>query len=105
MGYNIFYSVHILNEHSVHPHLYFIINRYFCYSFKGKMKMSNEKQGEKKRLRYRLDVLIIISVFILLITFCAYMINTDLEDTLKAERGQEIVTHDYTFEDSSQTEE
>lgn len=70
--------------------------------------MSNEKnenQEEKKRFRYRLDILIIISVFILLITFCAYMINTDLESTLKSERGQEIVTHDYTFEDSSIAEQ
>lgn len=63
--------------------------------------MSGENETVKKKFRYRIDILIIISIFILLITFCAYMINTRLEDTLKAERGQDVVTHDYTFEDSS----
>ena len=30
------------------------------------------------------------------------MMNTDLEETLESQRGTEIVTHDYTYEDSSE---
>lgn len=59
------------------------------------------EQETKKRFRYRIDIIAIIALFVLTVTFCAYMMNTGLEETLKNERGAEIVTHDYTFEDSS----
>ncbi len=61
-------------------------------------------KGNKKtgKFRYRIDILLIVSVFIVLITFCAYMMNTGLEETLEKERGAEIVTHDYTYDDSSE---
>ncbi len=64
--------------------------------------MNNSENGSSgKKYRYRFDILLILSAAILLITFCAYMINTRLEDTLYRKRGVEVVTHDYTYEDSS----
>ncbi len=64
----------------------------------------SEKSVEKKRTRFRIDIIAIVAVVIFVLTFCAYMINTRLEDVLAQQRGGEIVTHDYTFEDSSQAE-
>lgn len=64
--------------------------------------MSEENNNKTKRFRYRIDIMLIVSLFIVLITFCAYMMNTDLEETLESQRGTEIVTHDYTYEDSSE---
>ncbi len=63
----------------------------------------NNDNKPKKLKKYRLDLLFYASLFILLFTFCAYMINTTLEETLSAERGQKVVTHDYTFDDSQES--
>ncbi len=63
--------------------------------------MSGEKK-EKRKGRFRLDIALIISFFILLISFSAYMINTTLEDVLKEESDTPIVTHDYTYESTAE---
>lgn len=55
----------------------------------------------KKKLSYRIDILALAAVFILLVTFLAYMMNTSVVDVLKDERNTEIITHDYTYDDSS----
>lgn len=49
----------------------------------------------KKKSRFRLDIVLIISFFIFLISISMYMINTDLDDVLEEEYGAPIVTHDY----------
>lgn len=54
--------------------------------------------NKKKKNGYRLDIVLIVSFFVLLISFCAYMMNTTLEDVLKNETGSSVVTHDYTYE-------
>ncbi|WP_124101081.1 hypothetical protein [Ruminococcus sp. Marseille-P6503] len=64
--------------------------------------MSGNEKKKAGKFRYRIDILLIVSLFIVLITFCAYMMNTGLEETLEKERGEEIVTHDYTYDDSSE---
>lgn len=69
---------------------------------KGAERVSKKDNEKPRKFRYRIDILLIISVFIIVVTFCAYMMNTELEETLEKERGAEIVTHDYTYDDSSQ---
>lgn len=49
----------------------------------------------KKKSRFRLDIVLIISFFIFLISISMYMINTDLDDVLEEEYGTPIVTHDH----------
>ena len=52
--------------------------------------------GKKKKRsgRLRVDIIIIVSVMILLITFFSYMLNTSLEDVLAEQRGEGVViTH------------
>ncbi len=65
--------------------------------------MIEEKKSKKKK-SFRLDIALILGFFILLVSFCAYMLNTSLEDVLEEEYGTSIVTHDYTFESSSENE-
>lgn len=72
---------------------------------KGAERVSKKDNEKLRKFRYRIDILLIISVFIIVVTFCAYMMNTELEETLEKERGAEIVTHDYTYDDSSQAED
>ena len=50
--------------------------------------------NKKKKNSYRLDIVLIVSFFVMLISFCAYMMNTTLEN----ETGSSVVTHDYTYE-------
>lgn len=65
--------------------------------------MSEKKEKKiKKKNRFRLDIALILGFFIMLISFCAYMLNTSLEDVLEEEYGSSIVTHDYTYESSSE---
>ena len=52
--------------------------------------------NKKKKNGYRLDIVLIVSFFVMLISFCAYMMNTTLEEVL--ETGSSVVTHDYTYE-------
>lgn len=60
--------------------------------------MSGKNKKVKKKKRFRLDIALIIAFFLLIVSFSAYMINTDLEDVLEEEYGESIVTHDYTYE-------
>ena len=55
----------------------------------------------KKRIKFRYDILILISLFILLIVFSAYMMNTPIFDVLEDQRGVEVITHDNEYEYSS----
>ena len=52
----------------------------------------------KRKGRYRLDIMMIMSVFILIVSFFAYMGNTSLEDVLKDKYPEGVVLHqqDYT---------
>lgn len=62
------------------------------------------EENQKKKKGFRIDIVLIAGLFALLISFCAYMMNTTLEDVLKDEYGSSIVTHDYTYESTSETE-
>ncbi len=62
------------------------------------------EEKQKKKKGFRIDIVLIAGLFVLLISFCAYMMNTTLEDVLKDEYGSSIVTHDYTYESVSETE-
>lgn len=59
--------------------------------------MDNKKTNGK----FRIDIILIVSFFVLLVSFCAYMIETDLNDVLNDEYGSSIVTHDYTYDSES----
>ncbi|MBR4554382.1 MAG: hypothetical protein IKO27_02180 [Ruminococcus sp.] len=63
-----------------------------------------EEKKVRKRPKYRLGILIILSILIMGVTFAAYMLNTDLEETLISERGTDIITHDYTYESAASSE-
>jgi len=64
----------------------------------------SENKKVKKKNRFRLDIALILGFFVMLVSFCAYMLNTSLEDVLEEEYGTSIVTHDYTYESSSEVE-
>lgn len=55
---------------------------------------------EKKKSRFRLDIVLIICFFILLFSVSFYMINTDLDSVLEKEYGGPIVTHNYDNDSS-----
>lgn len=49
---------------------------------------------KKRKGGLRVDIIGIVSLLILLITFFAYMLNTSLEDVLAEEKGEGvIITH------------
>ncbi len=49
---------------------------------------------KKRKGGLRIDIIAIVSVMILLITFFAYMLSTPLEEVLEQERGKDvIITH------------
>ena len=52
----------------------------------------------KKKNGYRLDIMRLAGILVMLISFCAYMMNTTLEEVLENETGSSVVTHDYTYE-------
>ena len=54
--------------------------------------------NKKKKNSYRLDIVLIVSFFVMLISFCAYMMNTTLEEVLENETRISVDTHDYTYE-------
>lgn len=64
-------------------------------SYFGEDLMNDNK---KKKNSYRLDIVLIVSFFVMLISFCAYMMNTTLEEVLENETDSSVVTHDYTYE-------
>ena len=44
---------------------------------------------KKRKGGFRIDIILIFSVMVLLITFFAYMLNTSLEDVLTKQRGED----------------
>ncbi len=60
----------------------------------------------KRKGRYRLDIMMIMSIFILIVSFFAYMGNTSLEDVLKDKYPEGVVLHqqDYTAAVDSSSE-
>ena len=49
---------------------------------------------KQKRMKYRLGLLIVISIIALIVAFSVYMMSTDLEEVLYDERGVQVITHD-----------
>ncbi|MCR5141268.1 MAG: hypothetical protein K6C68_01875 [Ruminococcus sp.] len=48
----------------------------------------------KRSGRLRIDIIVVVSIVILLVTFFSYMLNTSLEDVLAEQRGEGvIITH------------
>ena len=52
----------------------------------------------KKKNRFRFEILLIVAFLILILFFCAYVINTPVVDILENERNAEIVTHENNYE-------
>lgn len=52
-----------------------------------------------KKLKYRIDLVALAALFILIVAFCAYMMNTSVTDVVSEERGESVITHDYTYDD------
>ena len=60
---------------------------------------------KKRKGRYRLGIVIIMSFFILMISFFAYMTNTTLEEVLEKKYPDGIVVHQEQYgESQSQTQ-
>ena len=70
------------------------------YNYKSVKILGVRKMQKKKRMKYRLGLLVIISFLIMLMSFLAYMANTSLEEVLYDERGVQVVTHS---DDSSES--
>lgn len=63
------------------------------------------KKKSKKKGRYRFDIVLITSIFILFISFCAYMTNTTLEEVLENKYPDGIVVHQEKYgETQSETQ-
>lgn len=57
-------------------------------------KPENAPEKKTRRPRFRIGLAIVISLFAVLITFLAYMLNTTLDEVLVRERGEGvIITH------------
>ena len=54
--------------------------------------------AKKKKSRFRFDILLIVSLLILIVVFCAYVLNTPVIDILENERDTQVVTHDNDYE-------
>ena len=54
--------------------------------------------AKKKKSRFRFDILLIVSLLILIVVFCAYVLNTPVIDILENERDTQVVTHDNNYE-------
>ena len=46
--------------------------------------------------KFHTGIVVVASVFVLLVSFFAYMINTDLQDVLEKEYNGTVVTHENT---------
>ena len=64
------------------------------YKLLGGNIMSKRK---KKKGRYRFDIVLILSIFILIVSFCAYMTNTTLEEVLESKYPSGIVVHEEKY--------
>ena len=56
------------------------------------------KKKNKRKLEYRIDLVALAALFVLIVTFCAYMMNTSITDVISEERGESVITHDYTYD-------
>lgn len=61
------------------------------------------KTNINKKRKFRIDLVALAALFVLVVTFCAYMINTSVTDVISKERGESVITHDYTYDDSNAT--
>ena len=60
---------------------------------------------KKRKGRYRFGIVLIVSVFILIVSFCAYMTNTTLEEVLEKKYPDGIVVHQENYGDNSSAAE
>lgn len=56
---------------------------------------------KKRKGRYRFGLVFVLSIFILIISFCAYMTNTTLEEVLESKYPDGIVVHQENYGESS----
>ncbi|MBR1393834.1 MAG: hypothetical protein IJ561_08390 [Ruminococcus sp.] len=61
--------------------------------------------AENKKPKFRIGILLILSLLVLGVTFAAYMLNTSLEKTLEEERGESLIIHDYAYSSSAEQQE
>ncbi|MGN0601647.1 MAG: hypothetical protein ACI4I7_02930 [Oscillospiraceae bacterium] len=54
--------------------------------------------AKKKKLKFRIDIIALIAIFILIIVFCAYMMNTSVIEVVESECGTEVITHENNYE-------
>lgn len=64
--------------------------------------MAEMKKSSNKKIKYRIDLVGLAALFVLIVTFCAYMMNTSITDVVSEERGESVITHDYTYDESSE---
>ncbi len=55
---------------------------------------------KKRKGRYRFDIVLIMSIFILIVSFMAYMTNTTLEEVLDSKYPEGIVVHQENYGES-----
>ncbi len=51
------------------------------------------EKKKTKPMRYRLGLIIVISIIAMLVAFGVYMMTTSLEEVLYDERGVQVITH------------
>ncbi len=54
--------------------------------------------AKKKKIRFRIDLAILLSLLVLIIVFLAYMVSTDLPELLGNGDATSVVTHDNTYD-------
>lgn len=72
------------------------------FTVNGGKQMAKKK---KRKGRYRFGLVLVLSAFILIISFCAYMTNTTLEEVLESKYPDGIVVHQENYGGSSSTAE
>lgn len=54
--------------------------------------------AKKKKIKFRLDLAILLSLLILIVVFLAYMVSTDVPELLESENSTAVVTHDKQYD-------
>ena len=57
------------------------------------MKKNTGSKRKKADEKFHTAIVVVVSLFVMLISFFAYMINTSLEEVLEKEYGSAVVTH------------
>lgn len=52
---------------------------------------------KNKKIKYRFGLIALLSLLILAVVFCAYMIKTPIKDVVESETAAEVVTHDNNY--------